>query len=108
MELAAGLDFTCARASTMHVYCWGSNQDHMFGSDLPLALERPTRITALDGARTLAAPNVSVRAVCTLRDAGLVRCLSATDAGAARDVVIVEGAEAIAVGPMHLCVLAKA
>jgi hypothetical protein len=107
VELTAGVDFTCGRSSTTHVYCWGSNHDHLFGQDLPLALERPTRISGLDGARAIAAPDVSVRAVCSLRDRGQVWCISATDAGAAHEVVVLDGAEAIAVGPAHACVRAR-
>jgi hypothetical protein len=103
-ELAAGVDFTCGRTPTGHVYCWGSNRDGMFGSDAPPTLWSPTRIPTLEGARAIAAPNVLVRAICAIGQAGRVSCLSRGDAGTAHPIVTIAGATGLAVGPVHVCV----
>jgi hypothetical protein len=72
---------TRARSNRARVYCWGSNEDHVFGASLPPTLPAPTHIPALDGSTDLAmsSDEQAMATLCALRNVGELWCPDARE-----------------------------
>ena len=122
LEVASGLDHTCALHSTGAVSCWGNNEYGQVGNGRDYITEvlndsfitGPDEVVSLDGAIAITAGSASS---CALRETGEISCWGANGSGqlGSREAVFlnpspvsvsdIDDAIGVAAGAGHTCAL---
>lgn len=110
VDIAAGIDFTCALRSDGVVRCWGLNTDGQLGDGTTTSTASAVRVALTGRAVSIAAGSAHA---CAIVDTGDLYCWGANDAGQAgagglalmRPERVLSGVRAVALGGAHSCLI---